>query len=132
MAWETRKKGRYYYRSRRVGDRVVKTYYGAGDVGQMAADIVAEARARRSDEAETLHESIASLKALDGACTLLMGAALMAAGYGRTNHGTWRRRRGGAPKNARRGGPRTGRDPDRDGALGGGRCDGPDEAPGTP
>ena len=45
MAWERRKPGRYFYRSRRVGGRVVKDYFGQGAIGQMAADLAEEARA---------------------------------------------------------------------------------------
>jgi len=50
MAWEKRRNGReYYYRARRVGDRIEKTYVGGGAKGQAAA---AADRAARKSRAE--------------------------------------------------------------------------------
>ena len=103
MAWERRKPGRYYfYRSRRVGGRVVKDFFGKGAIGQLAADLAEEARARRAEDAWALGTEQARLEALDRppealdrAATVLVEAALTAAGYRRFNYGPWRRRRDG-------------------------------------
>ena len=103
MAWERRKPGRYFYRSRRVGGRVVKDYFGKGPIGELAADLAEEARARRAEDAAALRAEQARLEALDRppaaldrACALLAAAALTAGGYTRHNFGPWRRRRDGA------------------------------------
>ena len=100
MAWERRKPGRYFYRSRRVGGRVVKQYYGSDPIGQLAADLAEEARARRAEDAAALRTEQACLEALDRppaaldrACALLVTASLTAAGYRRWNFGPWRMRR---------------------------------------
>ena len=100
MAWERRRPGRYFYRSRRVGGRVVKDYFGKGAVGQLAADLAEEGRARRAEDAAALRTEQARLEALDRppaaldrACTMLASAALTAAGFRRYNFGPWRRRR---------------------------------------
>jgi hypothetical protein len=100
MAWERRKPGRYFYRSRRVGGRVVKDYFGKGPIGQLVADLAEEGRARRAEDAAALRTEQACLEALDRppaaldrACALLATAALTAAGYRRYNYGPWRRRR---------------------------------------
>ena len=100
MAWERRKPGRYFYRSRRVGDHVVKDYFGKGAIGVLAADLAEEDRARRAEDAAALRTEQACLEvldrtpaALDRACALLATAALTAAGYRRYNYGPWRRRR---------------------------------------
>ena len=100
MAWERRKPGRYFYRSRRVGGRVVKDYFGKGPIGQLVADLAEEGRARRAEDAAALRTEQVCLealdrppKALDRACALLATAALTAAGFRRYNYGPWRRRR---------------------------------------
>ena len=101
MAWERRKPGRrYFYRSRRVGGRVVKDFFGKGAIGQLAADLAEEARARRAEDAAALCAEQARLEALDRPpaaldrdCALLATAALIAGGYRRYNYGPWRRRR---------------------------------------
>ena len=101
MAWERRGRGRYFYRSVWTAGRVVKQYYGGGVLGELAASVDAESRQRRAAEAEALRADRArflpaesALRALDGACDLLAGAALTAAGYHRPGHNPWRRRRG--------------------------------------
>ena len=100
MAWERRRRGVYYYRSKRVGGRVAKQYYGADTIGQLAADLAEEGRVRRAEDAAALRTEQACLEALDRppaaldrACTLLAAAALTAGGYRRYNDGPWRRRR---------------------------------------
>jgi hypothetical protein len=100
MAWERRKPGRYFYRSRRVDGHVRKDYFGKGIIGQLAADLAEEGRARRAEDAAALRTEQARLEALDRspavldrACALLATAALTAAGFRRYNYGPWRRRR---------------------------------------
>jgi hypothetical protein len=100
MAWERRRRGVYYYRSKRVRGRVIKQYYGSDTIGQLAADLAEEGRARRAEDAAALRTEQACLEvldrtpaALDRACALLATAALTAAGYRRYNYGPWRRRR---------------------------------------
>jgi hypothetical protein len=100
MAWERRRRGSFYYRSKRVGSRVVKQYYGSDAIGQLAADLAEEGRARRAEDAAALRTEQARLEALDRppaaldrACTMLASAALTAAGFRRYNFGPWRRRR---------------------------------------
>jgi len=44
MGWECRQGAGYYYRSRRVGGRTVKTYFGRGEVARMAEQLDAADR----------------------------------------------------------------------------------------
>jgi hypothetical protein len=103
MAWERRRQRVYYYRSKRLRGRVVKQYYGSDSIGQLAADLAEEARARRAEDAAALRTEQACLEALDRppaaldrACALLATAALTAGGCRRYNFGPWRKRRDGA------------------------------------
>jgi hypothetical protein len=88
MAWERRGDGRsYFYRPRRVGGRVVRDYFGYGPVGQLAADLIAEARDRRAALAQARKVELARLDELDGAvdrldraCELMFEATLTAGG----------------------------------------------------
>ncbi len=109
MAWERRGNGDYYYRSVRVGGRVVKEYGGGGLMGYLAAesdDDRREERAvqRRRERAErerwaALEGPAVELAALTEA---LVTVALADAGYRRHSRGEWRRLRvrgddGGGP-----------------------------------
>ncbi len=101
MAWESRKRGWFYYtRSRKVGGRVVREYAGGGLVGQLAAATDAEQRAEREARAEAFRTESARLEALDAPVDLLdevaealARGALMLAGYHRHHRGEWRRKR---------------------------------------
>jgi hypothetical protein len=98
MAWERRHStGCYYYRSVRRDGRVIKLYCGAGALGALAAQLDAEARARRRAEAAAVRVEQARLAlmdqtmaALDQTCGLLTEAALTTAGYRRPDL-AWRR-----------------------------------------
>lgn len=100
VAWEERGGRRYYYRSRRVGGRVVKEYIGSGPGAELIAD--AEEAARRSERARREAEKAERerLEAFDqeiaGACEaieLVARAALVDAGYRQHKRGEWRLRR---------------------------------------
>jgi len=93
MAWE---KGRYYTRSRKVNDRVVREYLGTGEAAEQAARLDASARQQR----EARRAALAELTALDAPLDdlaerteLLARAALAAAGYRQHRRGEWRKRR---------------------------------------
>jgi hypothetical protein len=101
VAWEERGKGRrYYYRSQRSGDRVVKEYFGAGVGGDMAAadddakrqqfSIIAEARHAEQRKLEELEHTLAKL---DTIADTLTRATLAAAGFHQHHRGEWRKRR---------------------------------------
>ena len=101
MAWEKRERGgRYYYRTRRVGGRVVKEYVGAGALAETAAERDRLERERRADDArreraerERLAREEAPVAALDAAVTALTRAVLVVAGYHQHERGEWRRRK---------------------------------------
>ena len=100
MAWERRKEcGPYYCRSVRVGGRVTREYVGKGVLGELAATLDAQARARRAAAAGALRAErqrgaapAHALGALIAACRLVAEAALRAEGYHQHDRGSWRRR----------------------------------------
>ena len=99
--WERRERGGLYYtRSRKEGGRVVREYIGGGVLGELAAQLDAEERQRREEQAARWRDEQADLDALDApvaelseASDLLVRAALLASGYHRHNRGEWRLRR---------------------------------------
>lgn len=93
------RQGRYYYRSRREGKRVVAEYVGCGDVGAQLAEIEkakqrqnADARQALREEAEQARQVDAALGDIHLAAEAAASAALLDAGYHRHKR-TWRRRR---------------------------------------
>jgi hypothetical protein len=101
MGWEKRERGtRYYTRSRRVGDRVLKEYVGAGPIAELVALQDEAERRRREEEARAWKREREDLEGLDAEagelCELaefLTRAALLAAGYRQHNRGEWRKPR---------------------------------------
>ena len=103
MAWEKRKgRGRYYTRSRRVGDQVVREYYGGGKVGERAAEEDrrrglerAQDRLAWKDLKDELEKTDAALEAMNAICRFYMHAVLESAGYHQHDRGEWRKKRNG-------------------------------------
>ena len=98
MGWERRAQCRdsYYYVSRKVGGRVVKTYIGRGPLAEVAAaqDAAVKAEKRASiaavrNMATLMAPADSALRALAHICELLAAANLAAAGYRRV-HYEWR------------------------------------------
>lgn len=103
MGWEDRKDYRYYYRKRRVGDRVVSEYVGTGPLAELVAlndenaRLIAEWKRVgiglfRSDyeAAEAAYDALS--EAVDERCDLVLAAL----GY-RKRKGEWRRCRAARP-----------------------------------
>jgi hypothetical protein len=100
MSWEQRGEKRYYYLHEWIDGRSVRTYQGAGAVGEMAATadalrrVEAEIEARQQrQEQERRAAAEAPLAELCEQTDLLVRAALLAAGYHRHDRGAWMRRR---------------------------------------
>jgi hypothetical protein len=100
MAWEQRGNHTYYYRSHKVGGRVVKEYIGSDATADLiAAHDEAERERRSADreqvraEARRLAELAAGYETLSGAVDALTAAALMADGYRQHARGAWRKQR---------------------------------------
>lgn len=89
MTTESRGKKKYYYRSRRVGGRVVKEYVGTGEEHDADAARHAAEQERRK-EFERIN---VMLDVLDEVCEIAIEQQMEAAGYHRTNGGPWRKRR---------------------------------------
>lgn len=102
MAWEKRSSGRlYYYRSRRVGHRIVKHYLGCGPVAKLAAAMDAEARKTRKagmkqarEEQSRVRHVSSQVERLSEAADLMTKIALVLAGYHQHHRGEWRHCRG--------------------------------------
>lgn len=95
MGWE---RGRYYTRSRKVNGRVVREYVGAGQNGELAAQLDALDREQREQDSDARRADRADVNALadrlldlNRRCDLLAHAALIAAGYHRHKRGEWRK-----------------------------------------
>lgn len=100
MGWEERGGRLYYYRSRRVGGRVVKEYVGAGPGAELQADVEEATRQAERARREAEKAERESLEAFDreisGACEaieLVARAALVDAGYRQHKRGEWRLQR---------------------------------------
>ena len=101
MSWETRGNKRYYTRSRRVSGRVVREYVGGGIAGEYAAELDAEARARRQHELDRDRELQRQdeeldkeIEEFDSAADNVARAILLVTGNHQHNRGEWRRRHG--------------------------------------
>jgi hypothetical protein len=105
MGWETRRgRGRYYTRSHKIADRVVREYVGTGLVAELAAQQDAAARAARQAERDRFAQTIDHHRDADAAQAAfaqlvdgLTAAVLVAAGYHRHHRGEWRKRRVATP-----------------------------------
>jgi hypothetical protein len=92
--------GLYYYRSVRVGDRVVKQYLGAGEQARRVAELVDSQRAAQANrdrgwraEQEEL-DAIDRLTAdLDALVNQTIHDVLTASGFHQHHRGEWRRSR---------------------------------------
>jgi hypothetical protein len=110
MGWETRNgRGHYYIRTTRQGGRIVREYFGTGELGEIAATFDEFARAERVLRAKHAAQVAASSMKVDQLIKLdkLVAAyvktvevaahqALSAAGYRRHERGEWRKTRGQA------------------------------------
>jgi hypothetical protein len=101
MSWEVQGAARrYYYRVRRLGGRLVRTYVGKGPLAWLAAAQDSQERAEREahrqqarDERRRLEAAEAAAQELAEQAELVLRAALLVAGYRRHDRGEWRRRR---------------------------------------
>lgn len=103
MAWEMRgAAGPYYFRSIRVGQRVLRQYCGKGAAARQAAQADEQRRTGKTAElrailTELRHSRPAQqlTQEQEDQAKLLFEAEMLAAGYRRTNYGRWRRDRAG-------------------------------------
>jgi len=98
MAWEKRRGKEYYYRKRRIGDRVVSEYVGTGPVAEAAFALDELKRQAREEERQLFRQERERQRAIDEAvdraCLLarrLIYAALLLNGY-HMHRGQWRKR----------------------------------------
>ena len=99
MGWEQRGKGRYYYRKKRVGQRVMSEFMGTGSLADLYSDLDTVARiercltrtewAKQRMEASNLE---AELKHLNEIISNLVRATLLVSGY-HSHKGQWRKAR---------------------------------------
>ena len=99
MAWETRRDRRYYYRKRRIGNRVISEYIGTGEradavaqgdlLGRLRMKIEHDEQQRQQDDEAAQDEVVAALSGVIG--TLAAAGLLLDGCY--QHHGSWRRRR---------------------------------------
>ena len=99
MGWKQINGREYYYKSERVGGRVKSTYYGAGEVASLVAQLdtiergrrEAERRDRRAEREQADAEERAVAEWFDEV-QAVANAAMIAAGFHK-HRGQWRRKR---------------------------------------
>lgn len=97
MAWENRPGGRYYYRKKRIGKRVISEYMGGGDYAELTAEQDEIARQRAAEEQASFMAEVKAAKELEDLAAeaeretmTLVKAVILASGYHK-HHGQWRR-----------------------------------------
>jgi hypothetical protein len=100
MGWKTVNGRRYYYRSKRVGGRVVTQYIGGDRSAELIAklDDAGRAQARLAylderDDRNALDDEERAIAEWCNAVETVARAAIQAAGYHRHHRGEWRKRR---------------------------------------
>ena len=100
MPWVLRGKKQYYYRTRRVGRRVIREYHGSGPEAELAAALDARRRAirvkqRQATRAEQARwaDAEALVQSFVDLVELVARVSLLAAGCRQHDRGEWRRRR---------------------------------------
>jgi hypothetical protein len=99
MSWNRKGRHAYFYRSIRLGDRVVKEYLGRGEEAEEAAQRIEERRKTRQSQREARIDELARLAVAEQhlrdfheLVNVLVRATLLAAEY-HEHRGQWRKRR---------------------------------------
>jgi len=99
MGWKNRKGKRYFYRSERVGGRVISHYIGNGETAQLISQIIESRRDQKEIEQEyeklvygRMDAEDAEADAIFDVVELVTTAALLATGHHKHDR-TWRRKR---------------------------------------
>ena len=100
MGWEQRRNQWYYYRTRRIDGRVVRTYFGRGPRAKQAAAEDAKLRKKERERRRHIAESVAQwavvtkmLDEYDAYVDFWFRAEMTCRGY-HYHRGQWRKRRG--------------------------------------
>ena len=101
MGWEKRQSGAAYYtRSHRVNGRVTREYVGGGLIGELAAEMDANARRDREAKMEAWRAEKVEIESREKGIAdfsdhveILARSALVAAGFHRHHRGEWRKKR---------------------------------------
>jgi len=99
MGWENRGNGRYYYRKKRIGSKVVSEYVGNGVLAEMAENLDKSERAQRIYECEQEQQKLESVQIINNIVSkmeddirILTKAYLLLNGF-HTHKGSWRKKR---------------------------------------
>ena len=100
MAWEKRGGNYYFYTGHRSNGRVVKLYYGKGNVGQQRAEVDSLRKHRAMIIKHRIQQEMDSLDELDRnvaqqaeIAELIARLALVEKGFHLHQRGEWRKRR---------------------------------------
>lgn len=101
MGWERRGAATYYYRKRRIGQRVVSEYVGGGALGEVAALQDERDRLERAERRQAERQASEEMRTLDRQADavvelirVLAHGVLLVTGH-HTHRGQWRKRRDG-------------------------------------
>lgn len=96
MSWKTIKGNRYYYRSKREGDRVRSVYLGGGDRGLLFATLDEAERQLKLEKRSNPEYTAADDREFQDwfdRIERIASAALLVTGFHRHHRGPWRRKR---------------------------------------
>lgn len=100
MPWSVRPSGRYYYRKKRIGRRVISEYVGTGGPAELQAAGDELARQEAEEKRRAFQAEVKAGQELDSLAATaereamdLIRAAYLASGYYK-HHGQWRRKNG--------------------------------------